>query len=163
MRNIIVEKLWPNQKETLIISVKLQPNVILSQLDAVISVRNRISRIKKLCIIKPIWRIRHFVDLQTINEDPRLAVNIVMAYKATHASQTLHSLHIFPCTHTCRIFKKILRLLSERSLHNNEIYLSAKASSESSLSEYWRALFAFSQNFRAKIGFISYQRTRKHT
>ena len=29
-----------------------------------------------------------------INEDPRLAVNIVMADKAMHASQTLHSLHV---------------------------------------------------------------------
>ena len=57
---------WPNRKETLIISIKLQPNVIHSQV-GVISVRNRISRLKKLCIIKPIWRIRHFVDQQTIN------------------------------------------------------------------------------------------------
>ena len=61
---IIVEKSWPNRKETLIISVKLQPNAIHSQL-GVISVRNRISRLKKLCRIKPIWRIRHFVDQQT--------------------------------------------------------------------------------------------------
>ena len=49
---VIVEKSWPNRIETLIISVKLQPNVIRSQL-GVISVRNRISRLKKLCIIKP--------------------------------------------------------------------------------------------------------------
>ena len=69
----IVEKSWPNRKEALIISVKLQPNLIHSHL-GVISVRNRISRLKKLCIIKPIWRIKHFVDQQTINEDPRLAV-----------------------------------------------------------------------------------------
>ena len=102
--HIIVEKSWYNRKETLMISVKLQPNVIHSQ-QGVINVRNRISRLKKLCIIKPIWRIRHFVDQQTINEDPRLAVNIVMAYKATHASQTLHSLHVFRCTHL-RLIKK---------------------------------------------------------
>ena len=63
-KHIIVEKSWPNRKETLIISVKLQPNIIHSRL-GVISVRSRISRLKKLCIIKPIWRIRHFVDQQT--------------------------------------------------------------------------------------------------
>ena len=82
---IIVEKSWPNRKETLIIPIKLEPNVIHSQL-GVISVRNMITRLKKLCIFKPIWRIRYFVDQQTINEDPRLAVNIVMADKTTHAS-----------------------------------------------------------------------------
>ena len=49
--HIIEKKPWPNRKETLIISVKSQPNVIHSQL-GVISVRNRISRLKKLCIIK---------------------------------------------------------------------------------------------------------------
>ena len=91
----IVEKSWPNRKETLKISIKLQPNVIHSQL-GVINVRNRISRLKGLCIIKPIWRIRQFVDQQTINVEPRLAVNMVMADKATHA---LHSLHVFRCTH----------------------------------------------------------------
>ena len=84
--HIIVENSRPNRKKTLIISVKLQPNGIHSQL-GVISVRNRISRLKKLCIINP------------VNEDPRLAVNIVMADKATQASQTLYSLHVFRCTH----------------------------------------------------------------
>ena len=49
---IIVEKA-SNRKETLIISIKLQPNVIHSKV-GVISVRNRISGHKKLCIIKPI-------------------------------------------------------------------------------------------------------------
>ena len=91
----IVEKSWPNRKETLKISIKLQPNVIHSQL-GVINVRNRISRLQELCIIKPIWRIKQFVDQQTINVEPRLAVNMVMADKATHA---LHSLHVFRCTH----------------------------------------------------------------
>ena len=57
----IVEKSWPNRKETLIIPAKLQPNAMHSQL-GVISVRNRISRLKKRCIIKPIRWIRHFVD-----------------------------------------------------------------------------------------------------
>ena len=95
--HIIVEKSWPNGKETLIISMKLQPNIIHNQL-GVISVRNRISRLKKVCIIKSIWRLRHSVDQQTI-KDPRLAVNIVMADKAMHASQTLYSLHVFWCTH----------------------------------------------------------------
>ena len=64
--HIIVEESWPYRKATLIISVKLQPNVTHSQL-GVVSVRNRISRLKKRCIIKPIWRIMHFVDQQTIN------------------------------------------------------------------------------------------------
>ena len=108
--HIIVEKSWPNRTETLMISVKLQADVIHSQL-GVISVRNRISRLIKLCIIKPIYRIRHFVDQQTINEDPRLAVNIVMADKATHASQTLHSLHVFRCTHVELSKKKVLRVI----------------------------------------------------
>ena len=44
-----------------------------------------------------------------------------MADKATHASQTLHSLHVFLCTHV-ELFKKkkrtFLELSNERSLHN---------------------------------------------
>ena len=42
--HIMVEKSWPNRKETLIISVKLQPNVIHNQL-GVINLRNRIFRL----------------------------------------------------------------------------------------------------------------------
>ena len=85
---IIVEKSWPNRKETLIISVKLQPNVILSEV-GVISVRNRISNLKKFCIIKPIWRIRHFVDQQTINAwrirpCMLLKLNMVYLYSDAH-------------------------------------------------------------------------------
>ena len=96
----------PMGKETLIITIKLHPNVIHSQL-GMISVRNRISRLKKLCIIKPIWRIRHFVGQQTINEDPRLAENIVMADKASQACKTLLSLHVFRCTHVELLKKKV--------------------------------------------------------
>ena len=52
--------------------------------------------------------IRYFVDQQRINENPRLAVNIVMADKATHASQTLNSLQVFRCTHVELLKKKVL-------------------------------------------------------
>ena len=48
---ITVGKSIPNRKEKLIISVKLQSNIIHSKV-GVISVRNRISRLKKFCIIK---------------------------------------------------------------------------------------------------------------
>ena len=75
--------------------MKLQPNVIHSQL-GMISVRNKISRLKKLCIINP------------VNEDPRLAVNIVMADKA---SQTLLSLRVFRCTHVELFKKNVLRVI----------------------------------------------------
>ena len=47
-----------------------------------------------------------FLDQQTINEDPRLAVNKVMAGKATHPYQTLHSLHVFRCIHVEPLKKK---------------------------------------------------------
>ena len=85
--HIIVEKSRPDRKETLIISVKLQPNLIHSQL-GVISVRNRISRLKKLCIIKPIWRIRHFVDQQTVNAwwiRPRMPLKLYIVYMYSDA------------------------------------------------------------------------------
>ena len=59
--HIIVEKAWPNRKETLIISVKLQPNVIHSQLD-VISVRNRIALLHQTYM-----KDKTCVDQQTIN------------------------------------------------------------------------------------------------
>ena len=80
--HITIEKSWPNRTKTLIISVKLQPNVIHGQL-GVISVRNRISRLKKLCIIKPIWRIRHFVVQQLINAwqiRPRMPLKLYIVY-----------------------------------------------------------------------------------
>ena len=51
------------------------------------------------------------MDQQTINEDPRLVVNMVMADKATHASQTLHSLHVFRCTHAELLKKQDLRVI----------------------------------------------------
>ena len=79
---------WPNRKETLIISVKLQPNVINSKV-GVISVRNRISRLKKLCIIKPIfcrptntinaWRIR-----------PRVPFKLYIVYMYSDAHNKSH-------------------------------------------------------------------------
>ena len=72
---------WHNRKKkTLTLSVTIQPNVIHSKL-CVICVRNMISRLKKICISKSIWKLRHFVDQQTRNEDPTLAVSIVMADK----------------------------------------------------------------------------------
>ena len=85
--HIIVEKSWPNRKETLIISVTLQPNVIHGQL-GVISVRNRISRLKQLCIFEPIWKIRHFVDQQTINAwriRPRMPFKLYIVYMYSDA------------------------------------------------------------------------------
>ena len=81
--HIIVEISWPNRKETLILSVKLQPNVIYSQL-GVISVRNRISSLEKLSIIPPIWKIRHFVDQQKINAwwiRPRMPLKLYIVYR----------------------------------------------------------------------------------
>ena len=84
---ISVEKSWPNRKETLIISVKIQPNVIHSQL-GVISVRNRISRLKKLCIIKHLWRVRHFVDQQSITAwwmRPRMPLKRYIVYMYSDA------------------------------------------------------------------------------
>ena len=81
--HIIVEKLWPNLKETLIIiSVKLQPNVIHNQL-SVISVWNRIPRLKKLCIIIP-----GILDQQTINAwwiRPRMPLNLYIVYMYSDA------------------------------------------------------------------------------
>ena len=85
--HITVEKSWPNRKGTLIISVTLQPNVIHGQL-GVISVRNRISRLKQLCIFEPIWKIRHFVDQQTINAwriRPRMPFKLYIVYMYSDA------------------------------------------------------------------------------
>ena len=89
VNHTIVQKAWPNRtcKETLIISVKLQPNVIHSQL-GVISVRNRISRLKKLWIIKPLSRIRHFVDQQIINAwwiRPRMPLKLYIVHMYSDA------------------------------------------------------------------------------
>ena len=53
-----------------------------------------------------------FCRSTTINEEPRLAVNIVMVDKATHASQTLHSLYVFRFTHV-DLLKKKVELLNE--------------------------------------------------
>ena len=66
----------------------------------------------------PYRQIRHFIDQQTSNETPRLAVNIVMADKATHAAQTLLSLHVFRCTHVELLKRRFKELLDKRSLHN---------------------------------------------
>ena len=92
----------------MILTVKLQPNVIHSQLD-VISVRNRISRLKKLCLIKPIWRIRHFVDQQTINAwwiRPRIPLKLYIVYMYSDARMYNYQK------------RRFLEFLNEQSLHN---------------------------------------------
>ena len=86
--HIIVEKSWPNRKETLIISVKLQPNVIHSQLAGCDQCKKQDFKTQEALHHQPIWRIKHFVDHQTINAwwiRPRMPLKLYIFYMYSDA------------------------------------------------------------------------------